>query len=1193
MYRKLLWNRSAERSYSLWHCRHSWTSGRGRCCWLESPLSSSLSSSSRCCSTTTSRVRSLQTAILCHTGTPSSLDRDWHEAGSHTGCRRRHRRLFSSFSTPLSSTFDADPELDDSNEDKNQEELDDEFGETLDPEQTKNELLARIQKDVPKQVTYIVQWLERQQGNYDNNDDHDNDNVDRPQRPGNVQTRYQNRRKRVIQAIMPIIAHNHTADWRRPSGSRTALRQQHSQRRETIENYSYGGGGGDGTGRFSESHQSQSQSYDIFGLGLMQRPDVGGPNDNNRSFSEDDHDAAFEANMPTDSDTFGLPRSEPRSSHHSSSDWPRNEDTYSSSFFTATPSPTQVTGFSGHHTVSSAAQPYNQTSWSDQQGLFGSLTRPDYSFSSVPTHGVNGAGSITKHSSFAKGNWDTDVVSDFDSTDDNVVAQGDDDEENHRGARKPGLDRKHIPDEAASSPNIWANHNRPTNAIPSRSQSHCPSSLQPPVTSHAINSTLALLQTLTPEQWRFYDKTLEEEHDANDEGRHDDVDKHNSASAVVNSEEEYVNILSQLQKEAAGGSQHRLVTNDFNHILAHLAISSYLSNSEISNLMLQIFDQMKEAGMEQCAPDAITYAILMLAHSRRFGAQRVVLDLAVDLVSQSPAEYSRIYRTTASRKSSSSSSSHLNKADFDSDRISKLWSPITLELAFQCFETAPKGKRENFQKAKYLFRLLSESSKSGTFRIPTQVYRPFIAMLLKNKEQDKIVDVLQLLLDQHKNYKTNHVVDNIFMFALKQQYFLPKSNRKDGLSASNIGRLLDMIRTAEAYQPSFDVLRQCIISICGRPQNRGACMHVVKDIFDCLLSSQEIHPFDHNLVAAGLSCAEHHSDSKLAAGIIARLALQSGYGKFGGTERSRYPDATQNSNPGSFEVDNNLSFANINRAMVLCVDQGDMSSVLQILEIALDFKNNLPVPTRQMVLRLSLRAFANAGEPGGAIKILNKMNDFDLNPSDEDFAAVLYSCRYESSIERAEEIMKALGEGDFNARPGVHCYNTLIYLCSQSNHYSDAMRWYERMQQLGLKVSPSSVACLVHASYNTIGVEGAEQLLLKLVEDNDIAAERDIGIMVLKLFLPRHNVNVQLGDDLDEIRVQLRECAEASQSQSTRDWLINITRNVRLADMEDKRKPTSFLDNEELEERRSKAWKVAIQTVLAHKDGGTKHPENQ
>ena len=90
------------------------------------------------------------------------------------------------------------------------------------------------------------------------------------------------------------------------------------------------------------------------------------------------------------------------------------------------------------------------------------------------------------------------------------------------------------------------------------------------------------------------------------------------------------------------------------------------------------------------------------------------------------------------------------------------------------------------------------------------------------------------------------------------------------------------------------------------------------------------------------------------------------------------------------------------------------------------------------------------------------------------------------------------------------------------------------------------------------------------------------------------NAEWEVKDDIvNAVRTQLRQRADdVSTSPEEKEWLIEITRYLRLADLEDKRKPSTAVPSEELIARQSKAWASVIDKILDQPRGEQKASAN-
>ena len=453
----------------------------------------------------------------------------------------------------------------------------------------------------------------------------------------------------------------------------------------------------------------------------------------------------------------------------------------------------------------------------------------------------------------------------------------------------------------------------------------------------AVDTALALLHALGKDQWYRYDYrwnhaqepigdvTTEDVEDSGDSRSDKRGFSTRDEHKMLAREEEFAHVLSLLR------GNDNLVTKDLNHILAHLALSSYLPDAEVSGLLSHVFHRMKGGNRKDEAPDISTYAILLLACTWRFEAEKLALEVAEDLATNS-----------------------------------LLWTPRLLGTAFHVFTSSSTQREANAGHSKKLYHAMTQHADSNTsMMVPPRAYCSYIAMLFKNDLQDEIPDVVQWLLNTSRSH-WNPGLDHTVIFALKLRHYKDKARGMATLSVSNITRIFDSIRANKVYHPSFEVLRELVLCAERRARNHSAYLELVRDTFDFLLSTDHHLVLDHALVAVGLTCAEAFSDSHLAASIISILFTHN-------------RDARGHRLPAN-ELNENLTYGNISRAMKLCANQGDASSILQINEHVLENDDKLPFVTRQMVLRMTLRTFANQGNPDAAIKCLNFMIENNLKP---------------------------------------------------------------------------------------------------------------------------------------------------------------------------------------------------------------------
>jgi hypothetical protein len=239
----------------------------------------------------------------------------------------------------------------------------------------------------------------------------------------------------------------------------------------------------------------------------------------------------------------------------------------------------------------------------------------------------------------------------------------------------------------------------------------------------AMLQALVLLRTLQESDWKAFDHPVDEtelmdEPDDTAQGESGEP----SASIVTAGEPRLVGVGDEDTDAYVAGAVDAmtglvalaqrgtvlLTTPDFNFILARMAIATDVLPDDILIKMMSIYHQMAdlaEAGFD-CAPNAFTYEILLLALTRRFCAFQPALDLVVSLL--------------------------------DSPTFS--WTPKTLEATLQLCER--KGLFALTQK------ILSQlqSSSGSDVEIPKRAYQSLINLMKSNDARNGALEVLRLLL---------------------------------------------------------------------------------------------------------------------------------------------------------------------------------------------------------------------------------------------------------------------------------------------------------------------------------------------------------------------------------------------------------------------------------------------------------------
>lgn len=651
-------------------------------------------------------------------------------------------------------------------------------------------------------------------------------------------------------------------------------------------------------------------------------------------------------------------------------------------------------------------------------------------------------------------------------------------------------------------------------------------------TDSALDYAIALLRTLNKDDWQKFDYV---EIQPNVDERESRIRDEESREQDLVKLDEFADIMSLLNSNLGN-----LTTKDLNTMMAYMALSSHLESSDVVEILFQAITQMKQEG-GNCTPNSLSYEIVLLACIQRLNAEHSALMLANDLVGNP-----------------------------------HLLTHSSLGIIFQICE-----KRKKFTLAKKLYESMTGSND---FHPPSRVYRLYASLLLQENYLDEIVELLKdCLRDNHRAIHRN--VDGLLMFVLRRMVLGDKGRERQ---PDFLCKVLKVIRSNNAYHPSVHVIQQLIYVSRRGVKNNNTQMQNVRDAFILLSRNYPYYMPDSKLVAAGLDCAEFFSAPRMAADIIGRLFrafLQPGEGhdhRMGMSSR-RHNDVDEKFGSQLQNRHDNLSFGNILRAMKLFATHGDARAALQMLDQIVHYHTEFPFETRQMVYRYTVKICADRGNAVAAENVLKAMMENGLMPSDQDFAAVLHSFRHHPSLDQAVAFVEGLeNEQTSTVSPGPQCYNELISLFAKKKQYSKAILWYKRMQSFSFKPQPATIISLIVSLHRNGDPQDVKNLLVKIIEDKDVEITREVGLLVLQLFFKQEQLAIPLqGGDLQKIREEMRSRSELASSREVAAWLIEVTRCLRLADLEDKRKPVAVLNEKEIAMRRSKAWGDVIKALLA------------
>ena len=177
--------------------------------------------------------------------------------------------------------------------------------------------------------------------------------------------------------------------------------------------------------------------------------------------------------------------------------------------------------------------------------------------------------------------------------------------------------------------------------------------------------------------------------------------------------------------------------------------------------------------------------------------------------------------------------------------------------------------------------------------------------------------------------------------------------------------------------------------------------------------------------------------------------------------------------------------------------------------------------------------------------------------------------------EEVEDLFSSMDSGQFNdgISPGLTCFNARVLAYVQKNAWEDLLAFHSRMQEDGIAFSPTSFQGVLLASFRL----GNRARALEVIEGalrSGMKMDHDCCELSMKLLI---------GDKLEtgsipKMRTKLRDIGE--RNMRLKSASINLSRALRMAEVEEQRQPNDGLKLHEIVSRRDRAWNDALQQLV-------------
>jgi pentatricopeptide repeat protein len=193
--------------------------------------------------------------------------------------------------------------------------------------------------------------------------------------------------------------------------------------------------------------------------------------------------------------------------------------------------------------------------------------------------------------------------------------------------------------------------------------------------------------------------------------------------------------------------------------------------------------------------------------------------------------------------------------------------------------------------------------------------------------------------------------------------------------------------------------------------------------------------------------------------------------------------------------------------------------------------------------------------------------------SEELYGAVMHSLSTAGRRAEAQELFHEIEcglHGD-KVKVGTSCFNALLLSYIQSEEWDKGLGLHEKMKSSQVAVDSSTVQGLLLAAYRSGGQEAVVSMVEEFIDSNTQMGAPSFDL-VMKLLAPKEVT------ESNDRRQTLRSIGE--RYPAVKASTLNLMRAIRIAEVEDSRKPNPNSDSSDIQLRRSQAWKDATSYLL-------------
>jgi hypothetical protein len=674
---------------------------------------------------------------------------------------------------------------------------------------------------------------------------------------------------------------------------------------------------------------------------------------------------------------------------------------------------------------------------------------------------------------------------------------------------------------------------------------------------------IALLTSMTDSQWRALDR-----HVVEDETNDDDDETEDEFESADGVEEEFV-IEEDLDDEhsalyedfaeeiyaQASGANHEgtnevlaklevflevllssnglsLTTEEYNIILLQLASTSGYSKDGAIALLMQVYSHMTVSDR-----DGFTHAIMIPTLVRRGQAPIAAAEVILDMITNDQYVF--------------------NNSE-------------ALIQAMMCLERCNR-----LSQAEQLIRTIM-NNQDERITVPVQAINPLMRMYKAEQKMDEAMDLIDdYIQEAGLGHHTNELFSNVINWPRRNA----QGERVNILTLQTF--LFNKLKRFEydkssRAKPNNFIWQKLIGELAKSAPKEGKSTEteLVQDILWLMLKRNPSYWPNGDLLKYGLEVAARHSDAKLAVELLHRLLakpppsvnetiFKTGEGMEDEVEERPAPALIP---PQAFLL-----------AMQTCVTMRDSSSVSDLLMLLGHPDVNVPRPVHLQSMNQAVRVFASASNWSEARVTLTAMKDRGLQASDEALGAMIHSLAVAQRPTEALEVFCDIESGQFgDVKPGILSFNAKMLALMQMKSWQDVIDLQEDIKSAGLVLSSVAFQGVILASMK-LGDKSSVLEAIETATKSHIHLNRSCFEQSIKCLFPEL---VTDQPSIKALRLQLREFVDTPIGPSLTKAYLNLSRALRVAEVEEERESSKTIRQEDIDSRRKNAWEKAHASLV-------------